>query len=83
MEDMIKMDIKGIIPCPACSKKFVFAYSDARGHASVPCVRCGRISMVDYEKMSATLMPPLSRKNKVNAKKPRELALMTISNYVT
>lgn len=68
MEDMIKMDIKGVIPCPACGKEFVFAYSDARGHASVPCVRCRRISMVDYGTLLATLMPPLSRKNKVDAK---------------
>ena len=61
MTNMLKMDLKGIITCPACGKKFVFAYSDAKGHASLACVKCERISMVDYETMLATLMPPLSR----------------------
>ena len=37
---------KGVVACPACGKEFVFAYSDAKGHASVPCVRCSRIIMV-------------------------------------
>lgn len=63
MADMIKMDIKGVVACPACGKKFVFVYSDAEGHASIPCIRCSRISMVDYGTLLATLVPPKSRKN--------------------
>ena len=60
---MTEMDIKGVVACPACGKVFVFAYSDARGHASVPCIRCSRILLVDYERLEATLIPP---KRKIN-----------------
>ncbi|MDR3587336.1 MAG: hypothetical protein P4L59_18775 [Desulfosporosinus sp.] len=60
---MTEMDLKGVVACPACGKEFVFAYSDAKGHASMACVRCTRISMVDYESMKATLIPPKKRKN--------------------
>ena len=63
MTDMTEMDIKGVVACPSCGKEFVFAYSDAKGHASVACVRCTRISMVDYESMKATLIPPKRRIN--------------------
>ena len=63
MTYMAEMDLKGVVACPVCGKKFVFVYSDAKGHASVPCVRCTRILMVDYENMNATLMPPKRRKN--------------------
>jgi len=61
---MVEMDLKGVVACPACGKEFVFAYYDAKGHASVPCVRCGRIIMVDYETLEATLIRPRRRKNK-------------------
>lgn len=57
------MKLKGVVACPACGKEFVFAYLDAEGHASVPCVRCGRISMVDYGKLEATLITPKPRKS--------------------
>ncbi len=63
MTELTEMDLKGVVACPVCGKEFVFAYFDAKGHASVPCIRCSRILMVDYEKMNATLMPPKRRKN--------------------
>ena len=63
MTNEVTMDLKGVIACPACEKEFVFAYSDAKGHASVPCIRCGRISMVDYGTLKATLITPIRRKN--------------------
>jgi hypothetical protein len=62
MEDRLEMDLKGVVACPACGKVFVFAYTDAKGHASVPCIRCGRISMVDYGRLKAMLIRP-KRKN--------------------
>lgn len=62
MKKSSEITLKGIIACPACGKEFVFAYEDAKGHASVPCIRCGRISMVDYELLTATLIPPKSRR---------------------
>jgi hypothetical protein len=58
-----EMELKGVVACPVCGKKFVFAYADAAGHASVPCVRCNRIILVDYGKMKATLVPPKRRQN--------------------
>jgi DNA-directed RNA polymerase subunit RPC12/RpoP len=58
---MIKMDLKGVVACPVCGKKFLFAYSDAKGHASVPCIRCSRILMVDYERPEAKLITPKRR----------------------
>lgn len=63
MADTVELKLKGVVACPACGKEFVFAYADAKGHASVPCVRCGRIIMVDYSKLHATLIPPKRRKN--------------------
>ena len=63
MTNVTAMDLKGVVACPACGKEFVFVYNDAKGHASVPCVRCNRISMVDYEEMKATLIPPKKRRN--------------------
>ena len=63
MAHVIEMDIKGVVACPACGKEFIFAYSDAKGHASVPCIRCSRIIMVDYERLEATLITPIRRKN--------------------
>ncbi len=63
MEKTKDFKLKGIIACPACGKEFVFAYEDAKGHASVPCIRCGRISMIDYEHMKATLISPKRRRN--------------------
>lgn len=63
MTDIKEMDLKGVVACPACGKDFVFAYSDAKGHASMPCIRCSRIIMVDYERLEATLIPPKRRKN--------------------
>lgn len=68
MKDTAEMNLKGVVACPACGKEFVFAYSDAKGHASVPCIRCGRIIMIDYETLKATLIPPKRRKNQVNMK---------------
>lgn len=63
MTDVTEMDLKGVVACPSCGKEFVFVYSDAKGHASVPCVRCNRILMVDYERLEATLIPPKRRIN--------------------
>lgn len=63
MAEKVELNLKGVVACPACGKEFVFAYLDARGHASMPCIRCKRISMVDYGKMVATLIPPKSRKS--------------------
>jgi len=63
MDEMSEMVLKGVVACPACGKEFIFAYSDAKGHASVPCVRCGRIIMVNYETLKATLIQPKRRKN--------------------
>lgn len=63
MTELKEMTLKGVIACPACGKEFIFAYLDAKGHASVPCIRCSRISLVDYESMEATLIPPKRRKN--------------------
>ncbi|MDR3540700.1 MAG: hypothetical protein P4L69_06975 [Desulfosporosinus sp.] len=63
MKEMTAMDIKGVVACPACGKEFVFAYFDAKGHASVPCIRCSRILLVDYERLEATLISP---KRKIN-----------------
>jgi hypothetical protein len=57
------LSLKGVIACPACGKEFVFAYSDAKGHASVPCVRCERIILVDYGALKATLIAPKKRRN--------------------
>lgn len=58
-----KMDLKGVVACPVCGKEFIFAYCDAKGHASVPCIRCNRILMVDYESLIATLISPTRRKS--------------------
>lgn len=58
---MKEIEFKGVVACPACGKEFVFAYSDAKGHASVPCIRCSRILMVDYERLEATLISPKRR----------------------
>ncbi|MDW7670583.1 MAG: hypothetical protein SCK57_10435 [Bacillota bacterium] len=55
---------KDVIPCPACGKEFIYAYEDARGHASMPCVRCSRIILVDYENTTARIIPPTRRGNK-------------------
>ncbi|MBC2727102.1 hypothetical protein [Desulfosporosinus sp.] len=63
MSQMAEMDLKGVVACPACKKEFVFAYSDAKGHASMPCIRCSRIIMVDYERLEATLISPKRRRN--------------------
>lgn len=63
MTNVTAMDLKGVVACPACGKEFVFVYNDAKGHASVPCVRCSKILMVDYESMNATLISPKRRKN--------------------
>lgn len=63
MADTINLELKGVVACPACGKEFVFAYADAKGHASVPCIRCGRIMMVDYGVLQATLIQPKRRKN--------------------
>ena len=62
MTVVTEMDLKGVVACPACGKGFVFVYSDAKGHASVPCIRCSRIIMVDYERLEATLIPPKKRR---------------------
>ena len=62
MGNCFEMNLKGVVACPACRKEFVFAYHDAKGHASVPCVRCGRIIMVDYGRLQATLITPKPRK---------------------
>ena len=64
MTNVIEMDLKGVVACPACGKELVFAYSDAKGHASVPCIRCSRILLVDYERLEATLIPPKRRTNR-------------------
>lgn len=58
-----EMDLKAVLACPACAKDFIYAYSDSKGHASVPCVRCGRIIMADYETLEATLISPERRQN--------------------
>ena len=63
MLDVTELKFKGVVACPACGKEFVFAYSDAKGHSSVPCIRCKRISMVDFETMTAKLIPPKNRKS--------------------
>ncbi|WP_414716665.1 sigma factor-like helix-turn-helix DNA-binding protein [Syntrophomonas wolfei] len=42
---------------------FIFAYPDAKGHASMPCPRCGKFSMVNYEIMEVIPIPPKRRKN--------------------
>ena len=63
MMETIEMELKGVVACPACGKEFVFAYSDSKGHASMPCIRCYRIIMVDYETLEAFLIPPKRRKN--------------------
>jgi DNA-directed RNA polymerase subunit RPC12/RpoP len=63
MSNTSEIELKGVIPCPVCGKEFVFAYEDASGHASVPCIRCGRILMVDYSNLEATLIPPKQRRN--------------------
>lgn len=63
MINTAEIDLKGVVACRACGKEFIFAYSDAKGHASVPCPRCGRISMVNYGTMQATLIPPKRRRN--------------------
>jgi len=43
MEDMLEMDLKGVVGCPFCGKVSFFVYSGAKGHASVPCTKCNRI----------------------------------------
>lgn len=53
-----EVNLKGIVACPTCGKGFIFAYSDSKGHASMPCPKCRRIIMVDYETLEATLIPP-------------------------
>ncbi len=63
MIEIKEMDLKGVVACPACGKEFVFAYSDSKGHASMPCIRCGRIILVDYETLEGILIPPKRRKN--------------------
>jgi phage terminase large subunit GpA-like protein len=63
MSSTLEIELRGVIPCPACGKEFVFVYQDASGHASVPCIRCRRISMVDYCNLKATLIPPKQRRN--------------------
>ena len=65
MVDVTELKLKGIVACPACGKEFIFAYSDVKGHASMPCIRCGRISMVDYGTLVATQISPQSRKKLV------------------
>ena len=61
MLDVAELECKGIVACPACGKEFVFVYSDSIGHASIPCIRCKRILMVNFEKMIAVLVPPQNR----------------------
>lgn|GEM_PF-959219 len=63
MMEILEMKLKGIIACPVCGKEFVFAYADSRGHASVPCIRCHRIILVDYDKLQAVMIPPKRRRN--------------------
>ena len=47
MKDMLEMDLKGVVGCPLSVNESFFVYSDAKGHASVPCTKCNRIFMVD------------------------------------
>lgn len=61
MVNMREMVPIGVVACPACSKRFVYVYSDTKGHTSVPCPRCSRISMVDYERLKAKLISPKKR----------------------
>lgn len=63
MDKTLEFKLKGVIPCPACEKEFIFAYEDAKGHASVPCIRCGRISMVDYNELNAKLISPKKKRS--------------------
>lgn len=56
MEDMLEMDLKGVVGCPLCGKETFFVHSDAKGHASVNF-------MVDCESLKATLIPPKRSRN--------------------
>lgn len=62
MNDEIGLTLKGMVACPLCGKEFIYVYSDAKGHSSIPCVKCGRIIMIDYESMAAAIIHPLKRR---------------------
>jgi predicted RNA-binding Zn-ribbon protein involved in translation (DUF1610 family) len=44
---------KGFVPCPKCGKSKVMVSADARGHTSYECKVCGRLFMIDADKMTA------------------------------
>jgi hypothetical protein len=63
MINVSEIKLKGVLSCPVCGKEFIFVYRDAKGHTSVPCVRCSRIVMVNCETMKAVSIPPKRRRN--------------------
>lgn len=50
-----KESIKGMIlyPC-GCGRK-ALVYESARGRVSVPCPRCGKYALFDYDHMTASI----------------------------
>lgn len=62
MNDAIKLDVKGVILCPACNNTAAFVYPDAKGRASSQCKRCERFLLIDYDKMVAIIIPAIGRK---------------------
>ena len=63
MVDLMKLSIKGVVTCPACKKEYIYVYSDASGHNSVPCIRCQRIVLVDNDNLTAQIISPVRKTN--------------------
>lgn len=45
---------KGMIQYPCCSHK-ALVYEGASGKVSIPCTRCGKYILFDYDKMTASI----------------------------
>ena len=48
--------LKGMIQFPCCTNNKALVHKGASGKASIPCTRCGKYILFDYDIMTASII---------------------------
>lgn len=51
--------IRGVMQCPVCRKEKFVNVNNATGQTSQRCHNCGRLLLLDWDKMAATETKPI------------------------
>lgn len=60
----VSKDTQRYIRCSACKHIIIGVYSDASGHVSVKCPKCGKINLVDT--MNMRRIRPIVNNNRIS-----------------